>query len=68
MGVKLLYYHLYHEEASFYLDVCLKLFNGNFIIFNKNTIFINLSLIPQYDITIQHNLFPPLTQYMINKK
>ena len=30
MGYKLFYRHLYHEEACFYLDICLQLFNRPF--------------------------------------
>ena len=44
MGEKLVYYHLYHEEASFYLQVYTQLFNRNFLIFNTNKIFIHLGL------------------------
>ena len=33
IGEKLLYYHSYHEEASFYLYVCLQLSNSPFIVF-----------------------------------
>ena len=62
---KLVYYHLYHEEASFYLGVYIQLFNRPFIVFNKNTIFIQLSLSSQGDIMIQHNLFCSFTQHMI---
>ena len=68
MGEKLAYYYLYHKEESFYLDLCLQLFNRTFLIFNTNTIFIHLSLSSIYDIMIHHNLFFPFTQHMINKK
>ena len=33
MGEELVYYHFYHEEASFYMEVCPQLFNRPFIIF-----------------------------------
>ena len=33
MGEELLYYHLYHEDASFYMDVHPQMFNRPFIIF-----------------------------------
>ena len=36
-GEKLVYYHLSHEEASFYLDACIQLFSRIFIIFEFNT-------------------------------
>ena len=32
-GGELLYYYLYHEEASFYLDILTQLFGRNFINF-----------------------------------
>ena len=46
-GEKLVYYHLYPEEASFYLGVCIQLFNRPFLVINTNTIFIHLGLISQ---------------------
>ena len=46
-GEKLVYYHLYHEEESFYLGVFLQIINGMFLIFNTNKIFIHLSLSSQ---------------------
>ena len=35
-GGKLSYYHLYHEEGSFYLEVFPRLFNRPFIVFFKS--------------------------------
>ena len=34
-GKELLYYHLYHDEAPFYLDVSIQLSNMSFIVFKS---------------------------------
>ena len=59
MGEEVVYYNLYHKEASFYLDVCPQLLNSIFLI---------LSLSSPQHITIQHTLFCPFQKKSIKRQ
>ena len=58
MDEKLVCYHLYYEEASCYMEVCIQLFNKPVLIFNENTIFIHMSLSSQWNILIDKKILP----------
>ena len=59
-GKEILYDHLYHEDAPFYMDVYTQLFNRHFIKI--------LSLSLQQHIIIQHTLFYPFIQNYVNRQ
>ena len=58
-GEELVYYYVYHEEASFYLDVYPQLFNGKFIVYILSS---------QEHITIQKNFFCTFIRHSINRQ
>ena len=58
-GEELVYYHLYHEEASFYPDFCPQLSNGTYIKDIKLTITYNDST---------YLVFVPLLKIMLTDK